>query len=133
VRWALFAVAALCLAAAGCGGGGKHVPTRAEAQRCRLSGPQKRAVAATLRDIRGLHRLEAPLTRWSENGTPAMQTLTGKVLDDIGRVGLPLDTRARLLHLGKAASGLCGSCFGAFEAEEPVVAARLGRNACTGR
>jgi hypothetical protein len=132
-------VAALALGlVAGCGGGA--APRRTEAasgQRpvkpCVLSTRQRRAVAATLVDIRRLHRLGPPLTKFTENGTPAMEMVTGQVLDDIGRVELPLDTRARLLHRAKAASGLCGLCFGAFESAEPAAATRIGENACTGR
>lgn len=131
--WGVVALLALCVTAAGCGGGGRHAAAAPPTRPCPLSDRQRRAIATTLRDIHRLHRLEAPLTTFSEDGTPAMQAKTGKVLDDIGRVELPIDTRARLLRLAKAASGLCGSCFGAFEAEEPVVATRLGRNSCTGR
>jgi hypothetical protein len=133
------AVLALCLLAAGCGGGRSAVRGRTTAapgeppvRPCLLSARQKRAIAATLMDIRRLHRLEAPLTRFTEKGTPAMEAVTGKVLGDIGKVELPLDTRARLLHRAKAASGLCGLCFGAFESAEPAVATRTGENACTG-
>ena len=45
---------------------------------------------------------------------------------------LPVNIRANLLHLAKASVGLCGLCFGALEAEEPVLAGKLGRNPCGG-
>jgi hypothetical protein len=84
-------------------------------------------VKTSLRDIRQLHRLELrTMTKWSENGTPAMEHASDKVLAAIESVALPVNTKARLLRLAKAASGLCGFCFQAFEAEEPVFSTRVG-------
>ena len=68
--------------------------------------------------------------RYSYAGTPALQRQTNVVLLDIGRVGLPINTRARLLREAKGAAGLCGSCFGAFEAAEPAVVSRFGGAEC---
>lgn len=74
-----------------------------------------------------MHRLELhTMTKWRENGTPAMEAAAGKTLDAIAVVALPVNTKGRLLRLGKAASGLCGSCFQEFEAEEPAVTTRMG-------
>lgn len=70
------------------------------------------------------------MQHYSWAGTPAMQRQTNRVLLDIGRVKLPINTRARLLRLGKGASSLCGSCFGAFEAAEPAVVSRFGGSEC---
>lgn len=84
-------------------------------------------MATSLRDIRQMHRLELrTMKKWSQKGTPAMENATGKVLDAIEIVPLPVNTKGRLLRLAKAASGLCGLCFQAFEAEEPAVATRVG-------
>lgn len=87
-------------------------------------------MAVAERDIRKLHRIEAPVENYSWAGTPAMQAQTNRVLLDVGRVKLPINTRARLLRLGKGASSLCGSCFGAFEAAEPTVVSRFGGPEC---
>jgi hypothetical protein len=84
-------------------------------------------VATSLRDIRQMHRLELrTMTKWSERGTTAMEYTSGKALDAIEIVSLPVNTKGRLLRLAKAASGLCGLCFQAFEAEEPAVTTRVG-------
>lgn len=129
----------LCLLAASCGGGSAQRATTTAAgdaaggERCVLSARQRRVISLVERDIVRLHRLEAPLSRFTQRGTPALQAATGRVLYDMGRVSLPVDTRGRLLREAKSAVGLCGLCFGALEAEEPVVDTRIGRNACTSR
>lgn len=128
---ALAAAALLGAVAAGCGGG-EHMSQAAESV-CVLSPKQERAVAAAERDIRRLRRIEAPLTTWSEKGTPALQEGTNTVLLDIGRGELPINTRARLIRLAKSEVGLCGLCFGALEAEEPAVAGRQGHECGGGR
>lgn len=127
------ALLALCLLAASCGGAKQAPATAASSTKtssghqCRLSSKQKRAVATSLRDIHQMHRLELrTMKKWSENGTSAMEDATGKTLDAIEIVALPVDTKGRLLRLAKAASGLCGLCFQAFEAEEPAVTTRVG-------
>lgn len=115
---------------AACGGarGRRSASTGA----CVLSPRQRRAVSTAERDIRGLHRLEAPLHTYSWAGTPALQRQTNRVLLDVGRIPLPINVRARLLRLAKGAAGLCGSCFGAFEAAEPTVVSRFGGAECGG-
>lgn len=127
-----FAVALLAaVLAAGCGGARRattHAASTSNA--CELSTRQRQAVAATERDIRKLHRAEAPVDKYSYAGTPAMQRQTERVLLDVGRVKLPINTKARLLRKAKAASGLCGSCFGAFESAEPTVVSRFGGAEC---
>jgi hypothetical protein len=126
MRWAASAAVALCFVAAGCGGSRVH----ATAHACVLTPRQRSAESVALRDIRRLHRLEAPLTTYTQRGTPALEAATNRFLLDLGRVGLPIDTRGRLLHLAKSAVGLCGLCFQALEAEEPVLDTRLGRPKC---
>jgi hypothetical protein len=135
-------VAAIGVAAVltGCGGSSRGMlgastamQSSPPASTCRLSARQRRAVAAAERDIRRLRQLEAPLTTFSEKGSPALQEQTNKVLMDILRVRLPINTQARLLRLAKGAVGLCGLCFGAFEAEEPTVESHFGYGECAGR
>jgi len=136
-RLLLPTAAVLAVMAAGCGGNGGH---RAAAQTtttaaqgtasCKLNGAQRRAIARSLADIRRLRRIQEPLQKFSDRGTPAQETVTGKFLLDVGTVKLPIDTRAHLLHLAKAAVGLCGLCFQGIEAEEPVLATRLGQKRC---
>jgi hypothetical protein len=127
MRWAASAAVALCLAASGCGKSEVH----ATAHACVLTARQRAAVTAALGDIRRLHRLEAPLNAYTLRGTPALEAGTERFLLDLGRVGLPIDTRSRLLDLAKGAVGLCGLCFQALEAEEPVLDTRLGRPKCS--
>ncbi|HZD87544.1 MAG TPA: hypothetical protein VE088_06020 [Gaiellaceae bacterium] len=122
--------ATFAAAAAGCGGG--RTTQAASTRACVLSGRQRQAIALAERDIRRLHGLEARVRTYSYAGTPAMQQQTNRVLLDVGRVPLPINTRARLLRLGKGASALCGSCFGAFEAAEPSVVSRFGGAECGG-
>jgi hypothetical protein len=131
MRGGLVLVVVLCAIAAGCGSS-PHAATITAAKGCVLSAKQWRAVAAAQRDIRRLRRLEAPLTTYSQQGTPALEDGTNQVLLDIGRGNLPINTRARLLRLAKGAVGLCGLCFGALEAEEPALASRLGKAECGG-
>jgi hypothetical protein len=129
----------LAVAAAGCGGSGrKHAATttttttRQSDGPCRLSKAQRREVALALSDIRRLRKIEEPLHKFSDQGTPAQERVTGEFLVDIGRVKLPIDTRAHLMHLAKAAVGLCGLCFQGIEAEEPVLATKInGEQRCS--
>ena len=132
-------VAALSILAAGCGASGGHraatATTTADAQRssaapCKLNRAQRRAVARASADIRRLRRIQAPLHTYSQQGTPAQQTVTGKFLLDLGSAKLPVDLRAHLLHLAKASVGLCGSCFQGLESMEPVMSTRLGEKRC---
>ena len=122
-----------CLLAAGCGSGGeaRKAPSPPAAKECRLTVAQKRAVARAQADIRRLRRIQAPLHTFSQRGTPAQERVTGQFLADLTRVRLPIDTRAKLIHLAKAAVGLCGLCFQGLEAEEPVVSGHLGEPRCS--
>jgi len=122
-----------CLLVAGCGSGGeaRKAPTPHAAKECRLTVAQKRAVARAQADIRRLRRIQAPLHTFSQRGTPAQERVTGQFLADLTRVRLPIDTRAKLIHLAKAAVGLCGLCFQGLEAEEPVVSGHLGEPRCS--
>lgn len=95
---------------------------------CKLTPADHRAIRKSLSDIRRLKEIEKPLHTFTQRGTPAQQEVTDKFLLDSGN--LPIDTRAHLLHLAKAAVGLCGLCFGALEAEEPVVSVRVGKDPC---
>jgi hypothetical protein len=126
--------AVLAVPAAGCGSSARHAAPATTTTRsflpCRLNAAQRRTVALSLRDIRRLRRIQAPLHKFSDQGTPAQEAMTGKFLMDVGSVKLPVDTRAHLLHLAKAAVGLCGLCFQGIEAEEPVLATRLGQKRC---
>ncbi len=122
-----------CLLAAGCGGAGeaRKAPSAPAAKECRLTVAQKRAVARAQADIRRLRRIQAPLHTFSQRGTPAQERVTGQFLADLTRIRLPIDTRAKLIHLAKAAVGLCGLCFQGLEAEEPVVSGHLGERRCS--
>jgi hypothetical protein len=128
-------VALLAVVASGCGGGGRHAAapptTTTEApavKTCRLTAKQHRAVRRSLHDIRRLREIQKPLHTFSQRGTSAQESMTDRFLLD--SANLPVNTRAHLLHLAKAAVGLCGLCFNALEAEEPVVSGRFGRNPC---
>jgi hypothetical protein len=118
-----------CAIAAGCGGSSHNAAPPAP-KPCVLTPAQKRGVAAAQADIRLLKQIQKPLHKFSDQGTPAQERVTGKFLADLGRVELPIDTRAHLIHLAKAAVGLCGLCFQGLEAEEPALAGRLGKPAC---
>jgi hypothetical protein len=126
-------VAVLAAVAAGCGGSGSRhavapAPPAPAPKTCKLTAAQHRAVARSRLDIRRLRQIQKPLHTFTQHGTPAQQAVTSKFLLDSGN--LPVNVRAHLLHLAKASVGLCGLCFGALEAEEPVVSGRLGRNPC---
>ncbi|TML53863.1 MAG: hypothetical protein E6G15_08525 [Actinobacteria bacterium] len=98
---------------------------------CKLDAGQRRAVLLALRDIRKLRKIQAPLHRFSERGTPAQEAETGHFLADMTSAKkLPVNVRAHLLHLAKNATGLCGLCFQGLEAEEPVLATRAGEGRC---
>jgi len=125
----LVLLAAACLLSA-CGGGSAREAVPAVAK-CRLTVAQKRAVASAQVDIRRLRRIQAPLHTFSQRGTPAQERVTGQFLADLTRVRLPIDTRAKLIHLAKAAVGLCGLCFQGLEAEEPVISGHLGEPRCS--
>jgi hypothetical protein len=127
----------LAAAAAGCGGGAARHATPAATtatteglKPCRLTAPQRRAVAQVHADIERLRRIQEPLHKFSEMGTPAQEQVTGKVLLDLGRVKLPINVRSRLLAQAKSVTGLCGQCFQGLEAAEPVLAGRLGDSRC---
>jgi hypothetical protein len=134
----LMTLALAAAAAAGCGGGGNHraatttttPSTTAALKPCRLTTAQRRAVAQVHADIRRLRRIQAPLHKFSEMGTPAQERVTGELLLDLGRVKLPINVRSRLLSQAKSVVGLCGQCFQGLEAEEPVLAGRLGQSRC---
>ena len=64
-------------------------------------------------------------------GSSFRERVTGQFLADLTRVRLPIDTRAKLIHLAKAAVGLCGLCFQGLEAEEPVISGHLGEPRCS--
>ena len=124
-------LAAAVVALAGCGGGGgTNTASSAPVGPCKLDAAQRRAVARAQADIRQLRRIEAPLTRFSERGTPAQETVTGKFLTDMGSAKLPADVRGHLIHVAKSAVGLCGLCFQGLEAQEPVLAGKLGEKRC---
>ena len=127
----------LAAAAAGCGGGSPHraasapsTTTTGALKPCRLTAAQRRAVVHVYADIRRLRQIQAPLQKFSEMGTPAQERVTGKLLLDLGRVKLPINVRSHLLAQAKSVVGLCGQCFQGLEAEEPVLAGRLGEARC---
>jgi hypothetical protein len=125
---AVLAVVAACRAGSGSSHGVAAAPPAPPPKTCKLSPAQHRAVARSRLDIRRLRQIQKPLHTFTQHGTPAQQSVTSKFLLDSGN--LPVNLRAHLLHLAKASVGLCGLCFGALEAEEPVLAGRLGRNPC---
>lgn len=69
---------------------------------------------------------------FSQRGAPGQEAMTGKFLLDLGRAKLPLNVFAHLLHLAKAATGLCGDCGQGLETEEPFLGNRSGRFASCG-
>ncbi|MBV8259335.1 MAG: hypothetical protein JO073_16135 [Actinobacteria bacterium] len=75
-----------------------------------------------------MQRAERPLTTWKDTGPPAMELAVERFLLDVG--GLPVDLRGALIDKAKASVGLCGDCFQALEAEEPVPSTRLGGKRC---
>jgi hypothetical protein len=122
----------VALVAAGCGAAQHAAPavTSKPIRPCKLDAAQRHAVALALRDIRRLRRIQAPLHKYSDLGTPAQEAETGRFLADMTSVRLPINVRAHLLHVAKSAVGLCGRCFQGLEAEEPVMATRLGQKRC---
>jgi len=124
------AVAALALAAAGCGDRGGHAAATATVAKprssapCKLDRAQRRGLARALADIRRLRRIEAPVQTFSERGAPSENVVTGRFLLDAGSAHLPLNIYARLIHEAKAAVRLCGDCSVGLEAAEPVLGTR---------
>lgn len=71
-------------------------------------------------DLRLLRKVEAPVTRSSLMGTPAIQKATGRFLDDLDTSVIPLITRNRLIdHAAAAISGVW-QCFQMLEADRPI-------------
>jgi hypothetical protein len=121
----------LALSLAACGADKEQAkPPAAGLRPCKLTTAQRRAIALSEADIRQLRKIQEPLTKFSDQGTPAQERVTGKFLMDMGRTKLPINERARLLRLAKGAVGLCGQCFQGLEAAEPVLAGRLGDKRC---
>src|ERR1044072_1447671 len=122
----------LALAVAACGASKEQAKPKASGAlpACKLTPAQRRAIALSEADIRRLHKIQEPLTKFSDQGTPAQERVTGKFLMDMGRARLPINERARLLRLAKGAVGLCGQCFQGLESAEPVVSGRLGDKRC---
>ena len=118
-------VGALASAAAGCGAHRAATTTQPSTQQrptsCKLNTAQRRAVVLALADIRRLRRIEATITTFSQRGAPGQNTLTGKLMVDLGSAKLPLNTFGHLLHLAKAATRLCGDCSVGLEGEEPFL------------
>ena len=127
----------LALSVAACGADKEQATAKPKAaapaaglRPCKLTAAQRRAIALSEADIRRLHKIQEPLTKFSDQGTPAQERVTNKFLLDMGRTKLPINERARLLRLAKGAVGLCGQCFQGLEAAEPVLAGRLGDSRC---
>jgi hypothetical protein len=127
------------LTAAGCGAARHAAPATATSRPttaaravkpCKLDAAQRRAVRLSLRDIRKLRQIQAPLQRFTERGTPAQEAETGRFLADMSAGKLPIKVRAHLLHLAKSAVVLCGLCFDGLESAEPVLAGRMGEKRC---
>lgn len=78
-----------------------------------------------------MRKAEAPLTKWKPTGPPKMELAVERFLLDVG--ALPVNVKADLIDKAKSAVGLCGDCFQALEAEEPVVSTRIGGNRCRAR
>jgi len=62
--------------------------------------------------------------RFSQDGAPTQNAVTGKLMLDLGSAKLPLNVYARLLHLAKAAVNLCGGCSVGLEGDEPFLGNR---------
>ncbi len=129
-------MAGLAALAAGCGSAGSGTTTRtttaqAGLKPCLLSAGERAKVAAARREIAVMHRAEAPLTKWKPTGPTAMELAVERFLLDVG--SLPVTLKGDLIDKAKASVGLCGDCFQALEAEEPVPATRLGGNRCRAR
>jgi len=124
------AVAVLGLVAAGCSNSSGHPAGIATASTprspapCKLDRAQRRAVARALADIRRLRRIQGPMHTFSQHGAPAQNTVTGKLMLDLGSAKLPPNVFAHLLHLAKAAVSLCGDCSQGLEADEPFLGNR---------
>jgi hypothetical protein len=119
-------VVAFALLAAGCGKTAHDTaistaPAPAKQAPCRLNRAQRRTVSRALADIRRLRRINARLPTYTEHGAPRQEQLTGQFEFDLGSAHLPPDVFARLLHLAKTATNLCGDCGRALEAEEPFL------------
>lgn len=118
-------VIALAALAAGCNGGGHHVASPAAVPTtqapCKLNRAQRHTIALALADIRRLRRIQAPMQAFSQHGAPGQNALTGKLMLDLGSTNLPPNVFARLLHLAKTATSLCGDCGRGLEADEPFL------------
>jgi hypothetical protein len=129
-------VMTVALAVAACGSTAKRAAKPATTatpavHACKLTTAQKHAVSLAMADIRRLKKIQAPLHKYSDTGTPAQETVTGKFLLDMGRGNLPIDLRGHLIDLAKSSVGLCGQCFQGLEAAEPAVeGSRFGGKSC---
>ena len=132
----MLAVAVLGLVAAGCGNNGGHPAASATASTpsssapCKLDRAQRRTVARALADIRRLRRIQAPVQTFSQRGAPTQNAVTGKFMLDVGSAKLPLNVRAHLIHLAKAAVSLCGDCSQGLEADEPFLGTHQQEKPC---
>lgn len=132
----VLAVVVLGLVAAGCGSSGGHRAATATASApssaapCTLDRAQRRGVALALADIRRLRRIQAPVQTFSQRGAPAQNAVTGKFLLDLGSAKLPLNVRSHLIHLAKAAVGLCGDCSLGLEGAEPFLGTHQQEKRC---
>jgi hypothetical protein len=66
---------------------------------------------------------------FSQRGAPTQNAVTGQLMLDLGSAHLPPNVFSHLLHLGRTAVSLCGSCSSALEADEPFLGNR-GENRC---
>ena len=118
-------VIALAALAAGCNGSGQRVvtPTAVPTRQapCKLNTAQRHTVALALADIGRLRRIQAPMQAFSQHGAPGQNALTGKLMLDLGSTHLPPNVFARLLHLAKTATSLCGDCGRGLEGDEPFL------------
>ncbi len=67
---------------------------------------------------------------YSQQGAPTQNAVTGKFMLDLGSAKLPLNVRTHLIHLAKAAVGLCGDCSQGLEADEPFLGTHQQEKPC---
>jgi hypothetical protein len=121
-------LAALSLAAAGCGGSGSQPKTAtAIAGSC----VNTKAVAKLRADVAAIRSASNLPTHDRLVGNPAINKATDRFLYDVATVKIDNKRRNRMIDFAMGAlANQCEQCFQALEAGRPIPALRYGETGC---
>jgi len=119
------------MALAGCGSGAKHTATPADStlrvstlnspSACGLTPTTKRELARAQADLDKLRAVASRQTRYTYQGTAAMQVVTGRFADDLTDSRLDPFRVNRLIDLGASVvTPFCTACFQMLEPIRPI-------------